>query len=103
MAKKDDIIEVEGVVKTVLPGSEYIVEVREEQFSTEVRGYLSGKMKKHFIRIIPGDIVKIELTPYDLNKGRIVRRSTNTELKKKTFAQAPKTEPEKKNEDKEAA
>lgn len=77
MSKNDDTIEVEGIVKEVLPGSQYNIEITEENFPTKtIRGYLGGKMRKNFIKILPGDCVKVVLSPYDLEKGRVVYRST---------------------------
>lgn len=68
---KEEAIEVEGVVKEALPNTMFRVEL---QNKLVVLAHLSGKMRKHFIRIVPGDIVKIELSPYDLSKGRIIYR-----------------------------
>ncbi len=77
MSKVDDTIEVEGIVKEVLPGSQYMIEITEENFPAKlIRGYLGGKMRKNFIKILPGDSVKVILSPYDLEKGRVVYRST---------------------------
>ena len=82
MSTKDDIIEVEGDVIEVLPGGFYRVQISgKEGFpETKIVCHLSGKMRKNFIRIIPGDRVKVELTVYDLTKGRIVFRQTNTRI-----------------------
>lgn len=68
---KEEAIEVEGVVKEALPNTMFRVELQNKLI---VLAHLSGKMRKHFIRIVPGDIVKIELSPYDLTKGRIIFR-----------------------------
>ena len=68
---KEEAIEVEGVVKEALPNTRFRVEL---QNKLVVLAQLSGKMRKHYIRIVPGDIVKVELSPYDLTKGRIVYR-----------------------------
>jgi translation initiation factor IF-1 len=68
---KEEAIEVEGVVKEALPNTMFRVELQNKLI---VLAHLSGKMRKHFIRIVPGDIVKIELSPYDLTKGRIIYR-----------------------------
>ena len=68
---KEEAIEVEGVVKEALPNTRFRVEL---QNKLVVLVHLSGKMRKHYIRIVPGDIVKVELSPYDLTKGRIVYR-----------------------------
>ncbi len=64
-------IELDGVVKEVLPNTLFRVEV---EGGHEVLCHLSGKMRIHFIKILPGDKVKIEVTPYDKTKGRITYR-----------------------------
>lgn len=69
---KEDAIEVEGVVKEALPNTMFRVELKNGGHM--IMAHLSGKMRKHFIRIVPGDIVKVALSPYDLNKGRIIFR-----------------------------
>ena len=66
---KEDKIEVEGKVVEVLKGSDYLVQL-ENGFT--VKAYVSGKMRVNMIRILPGDTVTIELSPYDLTRGRIV-------------------------------
>ena len=68
---KEEAIEVEGVVKEALPNTRFRVEL---QNKLVILAHLFGKMRKHYIRIVPGDIVKVELSPYDLSKGRIVYR-----------------------------
>ena len=68
---KEEAIEVEGVVKEALPNTRFRVEL---QHKLAILAHLSGKMTKHYIRIVPGDVVKVELSPYDLSKGRIVYR-----------------------------
>jgi translation initiation factor IF-1 len=70
MAKKD-LIEVEGTVSQVLPNAMFRVEL---QTGHRVLAHISGKMRIHFIRILPGDRVKVELTPYDPSRGRITYR-----------------------------
>ena len=65
-------IELEGVIKSVLPGTMFKVALSNNQH--EVLAHISGKMRKHFIRILPGDRVLVELSPYDLNRGRITYR-----------------------------
>lgn len=69
---KDDVIEVEGVVVEALRNAEFIVKLTNNH---EIKAYVSGKLKIHSIRILPGDAVKVEMSPYDLTKGRIVWRS----------------------------
>lgn len=66
-----DVIEVEGKVEESLPNSMFMVRLTTGQ---TMLAYLSGRMKQHFIKVMPGDKVKIALTPYDLTKGRIVSR-----------------------------
>lgn len=68
---KEDLIEVEGVIKEALPNAQFKVEV---EGGHEVIAHLSGKIRMHFIRILPGDKVKVELSPYDLSRGRITYR-----------------------------
>ena len=71
MAKEEDKIIVEGVVTEALPGTQFRVELDNGH---EVLAYLSGKMRKYYIRILLGDRVRLEMSPYDLNRGRIVYR-----------------------------
>ena len=71
---KEDAIEVEGRVKQALPNTTFRVEL---DVGGEVIAHIGGKMRKHFIRIIPGDRVKVEVSPYDLTKGRITFRIRN--------------------------
>ncbi len=68
---KEEAIEVEGTVKETLPNAVFKVELDDGH---EVTAHVSGKMRKHFIRIIEGDRVTVELSPYDLEKGRITYR-----------------------------
>jgi translation initiation factor IF-1 len=68
---KEEAIEVEGVVKESLPNTMFRVEL---QNGHVILAHLSGKMRKHYIRIVPGDNVKVALSPYDLNRGRIIYR-----------------------------
>ena len=67
---KEDKIEVEGKVTEVLKGGEYLVNL--PKFQKTVKAYVSGKMRVNMIRILPGDTVTIELSLYDLTRGRIV-------------------------------
>jgi translation initiation factor IF-1 len=71
MAKGDDIVQVDGVVKEVLPATMYRVELENGHV---VLAHVSGKMRKHFIRIATGDQVQVEISAYDLTKGRITYR-----------------------------
>lgn len=68
---KQDVIEVEGTVIEPLPNAMFRVELENGHV---VLAHISGKMRMHFIRIIPGDRVTVELSPYDLSRGRIVYR-----------------------------
>ena len=68
---KDDVIRVEGVVKELLPNTMFVVELSSGH---HVNAHISGKMRLNFIRILPGDEVTLEMSPYDLTKARIVFR-----------------------------
>ena len=68
---KSDVIEVEGVVVEKLPNAMFQVELENGQ---RVLAHISGKLRMNFIKILPGDKVTIELSPYDLTKGRIIWR-----------------------------
>ena len=69
---KDDIIELTGIVEEVLPGNMFRVKV--ENMQAILLCYMGGKLKQHKIRIILGDKVKVEVSPYDLTKGRVTYR-----------------------------
>ena len=71
MPTKEEKIEVEGEVVEALPSTMFRVQV---EAGHSVLATISGKMRKHYIRILPGDKVKVELSPYDLNRGRITYR-----------------------------
>ncbi len=68
---KNGVIEVEGVVKEALPNTQFRVELENGH---EILAHSSGKMRMNYIRILPGDKVKVELSPYDLTRGRITYR-----------------------------
>lgn len=68
---KEELIEVEGVVNEALPNAMFRVELDNGH---KVLAHVSGKIRMHFIRILPGDRVKVELSPYDLSRGRITFR-----------------------------
>lgn len=72
MKQKDDVVRIDGVVKETLPNAMFKVEV---EGGHVVLGHVSGKMRMNFIKILPGDKVVLELSPYDLTRGRIVRRN----------------------------
>ena len=71
MANKDDVIEARGEVVEPLPNAMFRVKLENEHV---ILAHVSGKMRMHFIRILPGDRVLVELSPYDLTRGRIVYR-----------------------------
>ena len=71
MAKKEDKLEVEGVIVEALPNTQFMVELDNGH---KVLAYLSGKMRRYYIRILLGDRVRVEMTPYDLSRGRITYR-----------------------------
>lgn len=71
MAKKEETIQVEATVIESLPNAMFRVELENGH---EILAYVSGKMRMHFIRILPGDRVTVEISPYDLNRGRITYR-----------------------------
>jgi translation initiation factor IF-1 len=72
VAKQDDKIEVEGEITEALPSTMFRVRI---DGGHDVLATISGKMRKHYIRLLPGDRVKVELTPYDLTRGRITYRN----------------------------
>lgn len=69
---KEDILEVEGVVTDALPNATFEVEL---QNGHKILAHISGKLRMNYIRIVPGDKVKVEMSPYDLSKGRITWRA----------------------------
>ena len=69
---KDDVIEVEGTVIAAMPNAMFQVELANGH---RLLAHISGKLRMNFIRILPGDKVKVEMSPYDLTKGRITWRS----------------------------
>ncbi len=71
MAKEKDVIELEGEVTEALPNALFRVKLETGQL---ILAHVSGKIRKHWIRILPGDKVKVELSPYDLTRGRITYR-----------------------------
>ncbi|HDJ27813.1 MAG: translation initiation factor IF-1 [Deltaproteobacteria bacterium] len=72
MANKEDVIEVQGKVLETLPNAMFRVELENGH---RVLAHISGKMRMHFIKILPGDTVTMELSPYDLTRGRITYRA----------------------------
>lgn len=71
---KGDVIEIEAIVKQALPNAMFRLEIELGEKKHEIIGHISGKMRRHYIRITPGDKVLVEMSPYDLTKGRIVYR-----------------------------
>ncbi len=69
---KEDVIEVEGVVVEALPNTNFKVELENGH---QILAHISGKLRMNYIKILPGDKVKVELSPYDLNRGRITWRA----------------------------
>jgi translation initiation factor IF-1 len=72
MAKNKEVIELDGVITEALPGTQFRVELENGH---KIIAHVAGKMRKYYIRLVPGDTVKVELTPYDLTKGRITYRN----------------------------
>lgn len=71
LGKKEEAFEVDGTVTQALANTRFRVKL---ETGNEVLAHVAGRMRKHFIRIVPGDKVRVELSPYDLSKGRIVYR-----------------------------
>jgi len=71
MARTKEVIELEGKIIETLPGTQFRVEL---QNGHQIIAHVAGKMRKNYIRLVPGDGVTVELTPYDLTKGRITYR-----------------------------
>jgi translation initiation factor IF-1 len=71
VAKKEEAIKMDGTIVETLPNATFKVEL---EGGHEVLAHISGKMRMHYIRILPGDKVTVELSPYDLSRGRIVYR-----------------------------
>ena len=69
--EKDDVIDIEGTIKETLPNAMFKVELENGH---EILAHVSGKIRMHYIRILPGDRVTVEMSPYDLTKGRITYR-----------------------------
>lgn len=73
MASNKQVIELTGTIIETLPGTQFRVRLENDH---EIIAHVAGKMRKHYIRIVPGDSVTVELTPYDLTKGRITYRKS---------------------------
>ena len=74
---KEDMIEVEGKVVEALPGATFTVELDNGH---QIQAHISGKLRMNYIKILPGDTVKMEMSPYDLTKGRIIWRAKQFSL-----------------------
>ncbi len=80
MATTKEVIKVTGVILEALPGAQFRVELENGH---SIIAHVAGKMRKHYIRLVPGDRVEVELTPYDLTKGRISFRLRDEFIKDK--------------------
>jgi len=96
---KDDHIEMEGIVIDSLPNTTFRVKLENGHV---VIAHISGRMRKNYIRILTGDLVKVELTPYDLTKGRITYRSTEKRKPGAIPAETETPNPESSDEQKES-
>lgn len=71
MGNSKDVIRLEGVVTETLPSTTFRVQLENEH---KILAHISGRMRVHYIRLLPGDKVMVEMSPYDLTKGRIIKR-----------------------------
>lgn len=71
MSKKENVIVIDGIIEKALPNAMFQVKIQENHL---VLAHVSGKMRMHYIKLLPGDRVAVELSPYDLTKGRIISR-----------------------------
>lgn len=74
LKQKEEVIKIDGIIKETLPNAMFRVEI---EGGHVILAHISGKMRMHYIRILPGDGVSVELSPYDLTRGRIVLRYKN--------------------------
>ena len=81
MVEKEEKIEMEGTIAEALPGTQFRINLENGH---ELLGYLSGKMRRYYIRILLGDRVKVEVSPYDLTRGRIIYRYPSGSKRPKT-------------------
>jgi len=84
MAKDDDTIQFQGKVVQALANTQFRVKLENGH---EIIAHIAGRMRKHFIRILPGDIVTVAISPYDLNKGRITFRGPLRQANKEAAEQ----------------
>lgn len=82
---KEDVIEVEGIVDDALPNAMFRVKLENGHI---VMAHISGKLRQHYIKILPGDRVTLELSPYDLSRGRITCARSKRGLKSKLFRES---------------
>lgn len=75
---RDDLLAMQGVIQDAMGGGKYKVKVTEEGSSTEVIAQLSGRLQNNHIRVLPGDIVEVSVSPYDLTHGLITYRGRRT-------------------------
>ena len=83
---KDENLELNGVVRECFPNTTFRVELENGH---ELLAYLAGKLRKHYIRVLPGDHVLVHISPYDLTRGRITRRFTKPPKKTEATASTP--------------
>ena len=88
MANNNEVIKVTGKILEARPGARFLVELSNGH---KVEAVISGRMRRHYIRIVPADMVEVELTPYDLTKGRIVFRLKDQPVKRDAAA-APRSD-----------
>jgi translation initiation factor IF-1 len=88
MASQKEVIKMRGTVVEALPNTQFIVELENGH---KITAHISGRMRKHYIRLVPKDVVEVEMTPYDLTKGRIVYRAKDGEgvVTKRSIASKP--------------
>ena len=82
MASNKEVIELTGVIVETLPGTQFKLELENGH---QIIAHVAGRMRKNFIRLVPGDSVTVELTPYDLTKGRITYRKSYTTREFKNY------------------
>jgi len=86
MAKKEEKLRMEGTITKSLPGTQFLVELENGH---EILAYLAGKMRKYYIRVLLGDRVTVELSTYDLSRGRIVYRHKKGQAPPPSFSSTP--------------
>lgn len=80
---KDNIIRVKGTIKEVLPNTRFAIVLDNK---VQIEGYIGGKLRRYYIKILRGDRVLVEVSPYDLTKGRIIYRYKNKEDEERDFS-----------------